>query len=298
MWLATDVGRKWEGSIAMSTQNYTESSRTATLSAPAKDELAVLHELFEEAPVAYHEIDADGVILRVNAEECRLLGYSAAEILGRYVWEFVEGAESEASRRAIAAKVAGTLPLAPFRRTLIGEGNRTILVEIRDRLIRDSAGQVTGIRSALIDITVPAAQQAAEREDRRWLHAVLHSYADPVLVLDTLGVVLYSNPPGDRLLESVRSAAEARNAHDSPHSADPILAAMPGENFIDFLQSSFLGTVNLAGETGRPQPYTLRTSPVVDEVGLVIGIVVVLGQTAEAPVYAEPTGKLTAESVT
>ena len=40
-------------------------------------------ELFEFAPVAYHEIDAAGILRRVNQTECRMLGYSATEMIGR-----------------------------------------------------------------------------------------------------------------------------------------------------------------------------------------------------------------------
>ena len=34
-------------------------------------------DLFEEAPVAYHEVDCEGIIRRVNQAECTLLGYEA-----------------------------------------------------------------------------------------------------------------------------------------------------------------------------------------------------------------------------
>ena len=32
--------------------------------------------LFVEAPLAYHEIDTEGVVLRVNRAECDLLGFT------------------------------------------------------------------------------------------------------------------------------------------------------------------------------------------------------------------------------
>src|SRR2546425_13193049 len=46
-------------------------------------------ELFEFAPVAYHEIDSSGILRRVNHTECRLLGYTPAEMMGNPVWRFV-----------------------------------------------------------------------------------------------------------------------------------------------------------------------------------------------------------------
>src|SRR5579872_4787077 len=39
--------------------------------------------LFEDAPVACHEIDRRGVILRVNQAECALLGFEPADMVGR-----------------------------------------------------------------------------------------------------------------------------------------------------------------------------------------------------------------------
>ena len=60
--------------------------------------------LFEEAPIAYHEIDTGGVIRRVNRAECRLLGLPPEAIIGRHVWEFVTPAGREASRRCAAEK--------------------------------------------------------------------------------------------------------------------------------------------------------------------------------------------------
>ncbi|MBI3964269.1 MAG: PAS domain S-box protein [Chloroflexi bacterium] len=46
------------------------------------------HNLFDEAPVGYHELDRDGRITRVNRTELELLGYDEAEMLGRPYWEF------------------------------------------------------------------------------------------------------------------------------------------------------------------------------------------------------------------
>ena len=41
--------------------------------------------LFDEAPVAFHEIDRDGVIVRVNQTECTLLGFSREEMIGHHI---------------------------------------------------------------------------------------------------------------------------------------------------------------------------------------------------------------------
>ena len=63
-------------------------------------------EIFEESPVAMHEIDNAGIIRRVNQTECSLLGYERAELLGRPVWELVDAPGREASRMAVLQKLS------------------------------------------------------------------------------------------------------------------------------------------------------------------------------------------------
>ena len=71
-------------------------------------------ELFDDAPVAYHELDEQGIIRKVNNAECQLLGFSAEEMIGRPIWEFLVGEEAAVSRIAISEKLAGRRPLAHF----------------------------------------------------------------------------------------------------------------------------------------------------------------------------------------
>lgn len=112
----------------------------------------VYQDLFEDAPVAYHELDCEGVVRRVNRAECALFGYGVEEMVGRPIWEFVAGAERETSQQAIARKLSGVQPLEPFRREFVSGDRRHLTVEIHDRLIV-SEGRSIGLRSALLDIS-------------------------------------------------------------------------------------------------------------------------------------------------
>ena len=121
--------------------------------------------LFEEAPVAYHEIDARGIVRRVNRVECELLGFRPEEMLGRQVWEFVPPEEQGKSQEAVRRKVAGEQPLTPFRREYLRSDGTRVTLEIHENLIRDADGAVAGIRSTLLDVTkrVRAEQALARR---------------------------------------------------------------------------------------------------------------------------------------
>ena len=110
-------------------------------------------ELFDCAPVAYHELDMDGVVRRVNRAECALLGYEAGEMLGRPAWEFIAGADREASREAVRRKLSGEQPLAPYQRRYVRRDGAELWAEVHETLVRNATGETAGIRTALLDIT-------------------------------------------------------------------------------------------------------------------------------------------------
>lgn len=122
----------------------------------AEEELLLSEErfrgMFDEAPIGYHELDIAGRITRVNLTEQKFLGYTAGEMIGRHVWEFVE--EHEVSRKAVLAKLAGAQPAGQnVERRYLKKDGTAIPVLLQDRLLRDSNGTVIGIRTTLQDIT-------------------------------------------------------------------------------------------------------------------------------------------------
>ena len=110
-------------------------------------------ELFEDAPVAYHEIDREGIVRRVNRAECALLGYSPSEMIGHHVWDFVIQEAQATSRDEVMRKLSGSKELVPFRREYLRHDGTRLIFEIHEKAIRDSSGAVACIRSALLDVT-------------------------------------------------------------------------------------------------------------------------------------------------
>ena len=139
----------------------------------AQEELQVseirFREMFDEAPVGYHELDTSGQITRVNRTELQTLGYTTEEMCGRPVWDFIE--ERDASQHSVLQKLAGERP--PGRnveRTYRRKDGSTVPVLCEDKLLRDIEGRITGIRTTLQDIThrkrmeeeLKSAKEAAE----------------------------------------------------------------------------------------------------------------------------------------
>ncbi|MBI4904021.1 MAG: PAS domain S-box protein [Acidobacteria bacterium] len=115
--------------------------------------MSTVQEYFEDAPFAFHEIDTQGIIRRVNEKECKLLGYGREDLLGKYVWEFVVAEEREQSRLAVEEKLAGKRLLKPFLREYEIAGGSRLWMEIHECPILGADGSITGLRSFLIDVT-------------------------------------------------------------------------------------------------------------------------------------------------
>lgn len=108
--------------------------------------------LFEQAPIAYQEIDREGIIRRVNNAECALLGYTAHDLVGKFAWEFLAPHCQDAGRRAVFEELSGTRPIGPSEREFFRKDGSPISVELHETLIRNNTGQIMGLRSALLDI--------------------------------------------------------------------------------------------------------------------------------------------------
>ena len=145
---------------------------------PVVPEDPVFRDLFDSAPVAYHELDRDGVIRRVNHTECTLLGYEADEMLGRPVWEFVAEADRAASREAIGRRLSGDELTTPVERRFVRRDGRELWLAVHATLTRNAAGETTGIRAIQLDITGRKESEARlQAQDERFQTIVSHTDA-------------------------------------------------------------------------------------------------------------------------
>lgn len=126
--------------------------RDAALRALAEAE-ARSRSLFDQAPVAYAEMDCSGAVVRFNAPLCELLKLPAAEIAASRGWDLLAGEDPQAFREMLAASIESGAEAAPREWECVPGDGRRITVEVRETLIRNAAGAVTGLRRSLVDVT-------------------------------------------------------------------------------------------------------------------------------------------------
>ncbi len=139
-------------------------------------------DLFDNAPVGFHELDAAGRIVRINNIELKMLGYAAEELLGQFIWKL--SAEEETSRRTVLAKLAGEMPPSEgFERLFRRKDGTTFPVLITDRLLKRADGAIIGIHGAVQDIT------ERKRAEQRVTDAL--NFNQTVLRASPVGIVVF-----------------------------------------------------------------------------------------------------------
>jgi PAS domain S-box-containing protein len=152
-----------------------------------------MRELFDDAPLPYHEIDRNGIVRRVNRTECNLLGVTAADMVGRPIWDFVVPQEREASRAAFARKMQGPDAPIPSERTFRASGGAEVVFQVHDRFIRDSAGRIAGLRSAMVDVTETKRLNVRLGTERQLLRALMDQSPDHIYFKDAQGRFILVN---------------------------------------------------------------------------------------------------------
>jgi PAS domain S-box-containing protein len=147
-------------------------------------------DLWETAPVAYHTLDTNGIITRVNQTEAKMLGYTPGKMIGKSIFEFILPEQQAEARKRFQLKLAGQqLPEAKDRVYLKKDGSK-IFVSIDDVLERDSKGKVIGIRTTMVDITKRVQAEQELNRAKRHFQTLFNAMVDPVTIVDNKGVFM------------------------------------------------------------------------------------------------------------
>jgi PAS domain S-box-containing protein len=111
---------------------------------------------YQHAPIAITEVDADGRVLRANAQSCELFGYSSDsdEVLGRSIFEESTDQDSGADREQFRRQVAGEFGRYIIERRIRRKDGSYAWALITSSSVRDTDGQFLYAVRVQQDITV------------------------------------------------------------------------------------------------------------------------------------------------
>jgi two-component system, sensor histidine kinase and response regulator len=147
-------------------------------------------ELFDDAPVAYHELDLNNHITRVNGTELAMLGYSAEEMVGKSIWNFIiEEKPDEAATREAPPGVRGEYPCT-FRR----KDGRKVSVLMRQKFIKDGSGAMSGRLVTLQDVTALKRTELELRDAEEEYRSIFENAIEGIFQSTAEGSYLSVNP--------------------------------------------------------------------------------------------------------
>ena len=161
----------------------------------AAQALATKHpveDLFDAAPIGYIEIDAQGIVQRVNRQQCKFMGLLAPQMIGKHCAEQIPALDRERYREQLTRRLAGDTALLPYQREYVQRDGSKIAVEIHEQLLRDGKGAVSGMRMAAIDVTDRKKSDDAAYQAAAEVRALFQAFPDLYLQLDRQGNVLDS----------------------------------------------------------------------------------------------------------
>ena len=141
--------------------------------------------LFKEAPIAYHEIDQSGIIRHANHAEDSLLGVERDDLIGKYVWETVAPENRDKVRHFVLDRLSERQPVSPYECEYECSDHTLITVEVHENLIKNEQGQVSGIRSALLDVSARKMVDMARRKVEQYARELRTKNEELILALNT-----------------------------------------------------------------------------------------------------------------
>ncbi|GAB4256338.1 two-component system sensor histidine kinase NtrB [Deferrisoma sp.] len=212
--------------------------------------LSRLRQVVEGSPHPVVVTDERGVITRFNRGAEALLGFSAAEVVGRrYIQEFYEGnAAREVMERARSPEHGGPGVLERYEAILITKSRERVPVWLTVHLLRDERGRETGTVSFIHDLRhVMELERRLEEVQMQLIHAdkmaslgklaagVAHEINNPLGGILLFGGLLledldFSDPRRgdvDRIVQEARRCKEIVNslldfAHQRRRYQEPV----------------------------------------------------------------------------
>jgi PAS domain S-box-containing protein len=230
----------------------------------------------DELPLPYIELDAHGMVTRVNRATLALYPPGHGDPVGKQAWDFVAGDEQEASFAAYASLMKSGEDPPVIRRALFDRSGRYRTYEIHRSLVRGHGGEPCGVRMVGIDVTETLRAAEAANQARRWLESAVESVAEGMLLIDALGIIQSANPAleamlGWRAVDLVGQVLEQAIPVKANHNGGKLLC------FTTALKERTKSTAMLLDRLGHELKVEITTSPIIDrESGSTTGVVAVL----------------------
>jgi len=181
--------------------------------------------------------DREGIITLVSPAAIQMFaGTTPEDFIGRSVFDFVHPDKVTTARKRVAALLSGKR-LELYESAGKRLDGTIVPYEIHSELTFDDAGNPSGIVHILRDITRRKEDEAIVLESKERFETIFQEVPDPLLILDTSGIILEANASAKHLFhlshtDIIGSSLPSTGLFQSSSDIDPyrfIMNSVPGE---------------------------------------------------------------------
>ena len=210
-------------------ETISRAARFAAVAITRKRDAEALHEsearftqAFEHSAVGVGFIGADGVIFKVNRAMCDILGYSAAELVGRSYGSLTHPDDQERSHAYVASLKRGELEHFQHEKRYVHRSGRTVWAMLSVSMVRGERSQPMYAVAQVLDIS--AIRIAEDERDLIFKYSL-----DLLCLADIGGAFKQLNPAWSRVLGWEQSELLGRPYLELVHPEDLVATLAVGE---------------------------------------------------------------------
>lgn len=233
--------------------------------------------LFNEAPLGYQSLDAEGLFLDVNQRWLDTFGYNREEVIGKWFGDFLCPEYVEPFYHCFSTfKTEGKIH-SEFE--MLSKNGKRLYISFEGNIAFDDAGKFKQTHCILEDITNERAIARELERNQKLSEATLASVGDAVISTDINGCIQFLNPVAEKL---TGWAQEDARGHEVEEIFD-IQNEMTGVK-CESIARHVLETGNIEGlanhtillsRQGDKHPIEDCAAPIIMESGEICGVVIV-----------------------
>lgn len=252
--------------VAASAQDITDRKRAETA---LRENERRSRALLESAPVAVAHNAPDGRFEYVNTGLCKLLGYTAEELLGK-TWQQVTHPEDVATDVALGQKViSGEMPFYRLEKRYLHKDGTIVWVDLFGNFVLDEDGKVLQGVAVAVDITARRQTQDQLRSSERQFRELANNIDQLAWTCNELGSGDWYN---DRWYEYTGKTFEEMRGEGWKSLHDPEHIERVTDSLLLSLKTgaSWEDTFPLRGKDGKYRWFLSRATPIRDANGRVV----------------------------
>ncbi|MDO8125252.1 MAG: PAS domain S-box protein [Candidatus Hermodarchaeota archaeon] len=258
--------------ILSSGEDITE-QKIAELAMQASEEK--FRTLVEDTADWVWEVDQQGQFIYSNNSVEEILGYTAGQIMGRIIWDYLDPDEVIETKEFFLENIEKRRPFKGLVNNYVYRDGNTVILEASARPIINEEGQVVGFRGVCRDITQRMLADQILRQSEARYRALVDTSPDAIFLTDIEGKILLANKQALKML-GYESEGELREkiAFDLVH---PEARQQAIEELQRIVEARITGTreLPLMRKDGSIFPAGISASVLLDEESRPTGIIAI-----------------------